>query len=76
MTKKQTFDGLAYEQIKVKLPKSSKSALSECNSAKKAYELAKSDCKKIIKDARRQRKQAKLAYRAAKLTMKAQQLVK
>jgi hypothetical protein len=71
MTKKQTIAGMAYEQIKVTLPKSSTSARADVNQAKKAYKLARQDAKKIIKDAKRQRKQAKLAYKAAKLTMKA-----
>lgn len=71
MTKKETIDGLAYEQVKVTLPKTSTSAKADVRQARKAYKLAKADAKKIIKDAKRQRKQAKLAYKAAKLTLKA-----
>ncbi len=73
MTKKETIDGLAYEEIKMDLPKTSNSARASYNQAKKAYKLAKSDAKKIIKDVRRQRTQAKYAYKASKLTMKAKQ---
>jgi outer membrane protein TolC len=71
MTKKQTVAGMAYEQTKVTLPKTSNSAQAQVNQAKKAYKLAKADARQIIKDARRQRRQAKLAYKAAKLTLKA-----
>jgi type III secretory pathway lipoprotein EscJ len=71
LQKKQTIAGMAYENIKVTLPKTTNSAKAQASQAKKAYKLAKSDAKKIIKDAKRQRKQAKYAYRASKLTLKA-----
>lgn len=74
--KKQTIDGIAYENVRVTLPKTSNSAKAELSQARKAFKLAKSDSRKIIKDARRQRRQARLAYKAAKLTMRAQKLSK
>lgn len=71
MVKKETIDGLAYEEVKVDLPKTSNSARAQYNQAKKAYKLAKGDARKIIKDVKRQRRQARLALKAAKFTLKA-----
>lgn len=71
MTKKETIDGIAYEEIKAKPTK-----LTDVQAAKQAYKLARADAHKIIKDARRQRRQAWLQYRAAKLAYKASQLGK